>query len=111
LTQDWSPAAIRPPGASVGHGGGCRSGERSASAARRHSLRIASSAAPTSCENGAPTSIDTSTDAYRPFRVSSRPSAVSDVVFPTCRGACSTKYDCRSMSCRTVGSRRMTGSM
>jgi guanylate kinase len=77
----------------------------------RHADKTASSAAPVSCAKGAPTSIETSAATYRPLTVNSRPSATREVVLPTCRGACSTKYPCCSMSRCTCGSRRSTGSI
>lgn len=111
LAQASRAAPMRLPTAESGHGGGWSSTGRPWRAARCHALKMASSARPTSVANAAPTSIETSTAAYRPCDVSSSASARSDVVLPTCRGAWRTKYPSPSMICRTPGSRRNTGSM
>ena len=49
--------------------------------------------------------------AYRPEAVSSRAIAASTVVFPVCRGACTTKYWPCSMYPRALGSRSWAGTM
>lgn len=73
--------------------------------------RIADSAAPGSRPKGWPVSTETTTTAAAPSLVSASARASRAVVFPLCRGACTTKYGCLSMRARTMGRRRSGGSV